>query len=86
VGDGGGDHLLFLALVHGTELAVRAEDEEAVHPLADEVIEEPSEAGKVQILVGLHRGGDRRNDPVELHDQLSDAAPPRGPRPVSPRP
>ena len=69
VGHRGGDHLLLLALVQGVELAVRAEDEDAVHAVADEVVEEPSETGKVQVLVGLHRGGDRRNDPVKVHDR-----------------
>ena len=56
----------------GPDMREAAEDEEAVHPVADEMIEEPSQPREVQILVGLHRGGHRWDDPVKLHDQVSE--------------
>src|SRR5262249_5875725 len=77
--------LLFLALVQGIKLAVRTEDEDAVHAAADEVVDEPSETGNIQILVVLHRGGDRWNDPVELHERFSDGGTLRGARKPRPR-
>ena len=41
---GGGDDVLLLALVQSVELAVGAEDEDAVHAAADEVVDEPAAA------------------------------------------
>ena len=56
-------------LVEGVELAVGAEDEDAVDAAGDEVVDEPFEARQVEIFIGLHRGSDGRNDAADLHDE-----------------
>src|SRR5204862_5084265 len=68
VGDRGGDHLLFLALVKGVELTVGAEHEDAVDAGRDLLVDEGAQARQVEVLVGLHRRDDRGNDAVDLHD------------------
>src|SRR5262249_41435013 len=62
-----GDHLLLLALVQGVELAVGAQDENAVDPLRDQVIQEPFEPRQVQVLVGLHGRRDGGDDASYIH-------------------
>ena len=67
---GRGDHLLLLALVQGVELAVGAEDEDAMDAGADEAIEEPFQTRQVQVFVGLHRRGHGGDDAVDTHGDL----------------
>ena len=74
VGHRRGDHLLLLGLVQGAELAVGAEDEDAVDPAGDQVIDEPAQTRDVQVLVVLHRGRDGRDDPLNLHEHASDTS------------
>src|SRR5262245_39744289 len=64
---GGGDYRLLLALIQGVELTIGAENEDAVNPAIDEMIEKPSQPGQVQVLIGLHRCGNRRYDAADLH-------------------
>ena len=68
VGHGRGDDFLLFALVEGVELAVGAEDEDAVDAVVDEVVEEPAQPRQVEVLVGLHRRGDGRDDAVDVHE------------------
>jgi len=66
--NGRGDDFLLFALIERVKLAVGAEYENAVDAVGDEVVDEPAQARQIEILVGLHRRGNGRNDAGNLHD------------------
>src|SRR5207249_10380704 len=49
------------------ELAVGAQDEDAVDAAGEEAVDEPLEPGQVKVFVGLHRCGDRGDDALDAH-------------------
>src|SRR5438046_527957 len=55
------------ALGQAVELAVGAEDEDAVSAAGEEAVDEPLEPRQVEVFVGLHRRGDGGDDALDTH-------------------
>ncbi len=70
MGDGRRYDLLFLVFIQRVELAIRPQDEDAMHSAGEEPIQEPAKTRQIEVFVGLHRSSHGRDDSTDLHNEL----------------